>query len=135
MSRTAVYVRTALLTQTLLFLFAAALSFKVWSKDSPTAGPPAKGGTVLEIKNRILESYPNRLQARLEQRDRTLRALASPRPGIAPRFILNVTKRWNAGQTIKVAFKGGNAALHKDIADTVNEWTKYANLKLSLIHI
>ena len=48
--------------------------------------------------------------------------------GLAPRFIINISKRWNAGQTLKIAFKGGDTALHEKIASTINEWTQYANL-------
>jgi hypothetical protein len=76
----------------------------------------------------IMEGYPNRIQARLEQRNRSLRAFHPPANGLSPRFILNLSKRWNSGQTVKVAFKGGSASLQKQIADNVTEWTRYANL-------
>jgi hypothetical protein len=80
-----------------------------------------------------MESYPNRLQARLEQRNRTLRSAASAAGaphGFAPHYIINLTKRWTPGQTLRVAFKGGSDSLHKDIEDSVNEWTQFANLTL-----
>ena len=47
--------------------------------------------------------------------------------------MINLTKRWPNGKTIKVAFKGGSEGLHKQIADAVNEWTNYANLKFDFI--
>ncbi len=82
------------------------------------------------IKHRILEGYPNRIQSRLEQRVRTLQALTAPADsGHTPHFILNLSKRWQPGQSIRVAFKSGDAAFHANIANTVTEWTKYANLK------
>jgi hypothetical protein len=83
-----------------------------------------------EIKVPIMEALPNRLQARIELRDRSLRnAVSDHAGGFPPRFILNLTKKWKVGQTITVAFKGGDSALHTKIADAVSEWTQYANLK------
>jgi hypothetical protein len=79
----------------------------------------------------VLEAYPDRIMARLEHRDRIL-ASAQPRTSpIAPSFIINQSKisgHWNPGKTLKVAFKGGDPLLHKQIADAANEWTRYANL-------
>lgn len=83
-----------------------------------------------EINVPIMEALPNRLQARIELRDRSLRNAVSDHPaGLSPRFILSLTKKWKVGQTITVAFKGGNAALHTKIADAASEWTKFANLE------
>lgn len=77
-----------------------------------------------------MEALPDRLQARIELRDRFLRNAVSGHPsGLSPRFILNLTKKWKPGQTITVAFKGGDSTLHAKIADAVSEWTQYANLK------
>jgi hypothetical protein len=83
-----------------------------------------------EIKVPIMEALPDRLQARIELRDRSLRnAVSDHAGGFSPRFILNLTKKWKVGQTITVAFKGGDSTLHAKIADAVSEWTKHANLK------
>ena len=83
-----------------------------------------------EIRVPIMEALPNRLQARIELRDRSLRNVVSDHAGgLAPRFILNLTKKWKVGQTITVAFTGGDTTLHGKIVDVVSEWTKYANLK------
>jgi hypothetical protein len=49
---------------------------------------------------------------------------------MAPHLLVGFSKTWNNGQTIRVAFKGGSADLHKAIADTVSEWTQFANLTL-----
>ena len=76
---------------------------------------------------RVLEGYPPRLQTRLDHRARVAKSV-TPAHGLAPRFIINISKRWNAGQTVKVAFRGGDTALHQQIANAVNDWTKYANL-------
>jgi len=76
---------------------------------------------------RIFEAYPNRVQARLEQRNRSLKSLVAVN-GHSPHFIVNLSKRWQPGQSIRVAFRGGTPTLHRDIADTVTEWTQFANL-------
>jgi len=78
-------------------------------------------------KREVVEGFPPRIQARMELRIRSLKSVP-PMHGLAPRFIINLSKRWQPRQTLKVAFRGGDTALHKQIADTVNEWTKYANL-------
>jgi hypothetical protein len=51
-------------------------------------------------------------------------------PGQHPRAVLNVLKRWNVGQTVRVAFKGGDRGLHKKIAETTRAWTDEGNIKL-----
>src|SRR5262245_12612701 len=83
-----------------------------------------------EIKVPIMEALPARFQARIEQRNRALRTTMAAHPGgLAPHFILNLTKKWKTGQRLTIAFKGGDAALHGKIVDAVSEWTKFANLK------
>jgi len=76
-----------------------------------------------------MERYPDRLQARMELRQRMLSTLRLPASGLSPRFILNLTKRWQPGQTLRVAFRGGDTSLHRDIATAVTEWAQYANLR------
>ncbi|HWB02965.1 MAG TPA: hypothetical protein VG796_08080 [Verrucomicrobiales bacterium] len=48
---------------------------------------------------------------------------------IESRGLFYDNKRWERGATVRVAFLGGTTALHKKIAETAVEWTKYANLK------
>jgi hypothetical protein len=81
------------------------------------------------VKLPVMERYPNRLQARMELRQRTLSTLRAPAGGFSPHFVLALTKRWQPAQILKVAFRGGDTALHRDIANAVTEWTQYANLK------
>lgn len=47
-----------------------------------------------------------------------------------PSFVIQVTRRWQPGETIPVAFNGGDQKLRERIADAASEWCKYANLKL-----
>lgn len=84
---------------------------------------------------RILEGIPNRFQARIEQRKRSLSkvsAVPAHMPG-GLSAVINLTKRWPNGKTIVVAFKGGDEGLRKQIADVVNEWTQYANLRFDFL--
>ena len=90
---------------------------------------PANAQAAPKPKVSIHESYPNRIQARLEQRKRSLSHVTTPSSGLHPAFAIRLTKIWNPGQTVKIAFRGGDKVLHKEIADTVSEWTDYANLK------
>ena len=76
----------------------------------------------------IMERYPERLQARIELRQRALSTIRPPAGGFSPRSIINLTKHWRVGQTVTVAFRGGDTRLHRDIATAVTEWTQFANL-------
>jgi len=87
------------------------------------------------VQHRVLEAYPDFIQARIESRNR--RALALPRlpDGVAPfSLIVEEPQKWKPGQTITVAFNGGTTALHRQIAIGASEWSKYANLVLDFGH-
>ena len=81
-----------------------------------------------EVAFPTLEAYPSEIEARLHQRLQTLNATAASSLNMASADIVSLTRRWQTGQTITIAFRGGNKILHKQIADTVTEWTRYANL-------
>jgi len=38
-------------------------------------------------------------------------------------------KRWKTGRTLKIRFLGGDTSLHKRVATSANEWTRYANIR------
>ncbi|MCK1307639.1 hypothetical protein [Bradyrhizobium sp. 45] len=100
------------------------------TQPSPVASDTAAGTrTGSGAKLPTLERYPDRLEARIELRRRTLSTLGATASGLSPHFILNLTKRWQPAQTLKIAFRGGDTSLHQDIATVVTEWTQYANLK------
>jgi hypothetical protein len=128
MNRSTFRISVALLLQTIISTTSFA---RLENPPTPSAGAGSTQGTTVAPATKIpaLERYPDRLQARMEQRRRTLRTLRAPSTGLSPHSILNLTKRWQSGQTLKVAFQGGDAALHKNIADAVSEWMHYANLK------
>jgi hypothetical protein len=92
--------------------------------EEPAAAKPAE-----PVKVRVLENVPSRFQARIEQRRRMLNKVPVAAVGMPSRALVSMTKRWENGRTITIAFKGGDTARRKQIADVVSEWTCYANLK------
>jgi hypothetical protein len=127
MSRLASRIGVALLLQGLI-VSTLPLARSEAQQPSPAIGGPAGARSGSGTTLPIMEHYPDRLQARMELRQRTLSTLRSPGSGFSPHFILNLTKRWQPAQTLRVAFRGGDTLLHRDIATAVTEWTKYANV-------
>ena len=79
----------------------------------------------------IMEAYPDEFQARIEARDRFLRsAPAFERGNFGVEYVILKTSRWTPGQVLRVAFKGGDTTLHKEIADVATEWSQHANIRL-----
>jgi hypothetical protein len=76
----------------------------------------------------ILESYPPPLQARIEAWNRFASNLTQS-GNMTPQFVLRSLSLWLPGQTLRVAFSGGNDALYGDLADAANDWiTAGANI-------
>lgn len=75
-----------------------------------------------------IESYPDKIQARLERRER-LRKTNVPDyiKGKVAELVFEDLKLWRVG-IVTVSFKGGNKGLHKKIADTASQWSNYGNL-------
>ncbi|MES2659513.1 MAG: endonuclease/exonuclease/phosphatase family protein [Verrucomicrobiota bacterium] len=88
--------------------------------------PPTPAVGRLEIKYRVMErEHPG-----MERNDDNGLERALARAGAAaPRFVIAASKRWAPGQTITVAFRGGNNTLHKKIAEGASQWLNYGNLK------
>lgn len=108
-------------------MFLVATSWGVETRPSAAEEPAA--GKTKGVKQRPLESLPAMFQARIEQRKITLSKVPSQASGFAPKALISLSRRWPNGHTVKIAFKGGDKALHKKIDDAVSEWTRYANLK------
>jgi hypothetical protein len=81
-------------------------------------------------KYRTLESFPDKIQAKLENRDRFLKSLPRNFNEFSLEYVIRRTKRWHPGQAVRVAFLGGDASLRNDIATVAAEWATFANLKL-----
>jgi hypothetical protein len=83
---------------------------------------------VMDASVEIFEGYPDQIVAKIENRDRLRRSsLPSYIGNVGLELVFEDLKLWQAG-VLTVSFKGGNPELHKKIADTVNEWTKYGNI-------
>jgi len=87
---------------------------------APSPGPPRMA---------ILEGYPQRIVDRIK----TLRASLTSGPPIKMDrlfYLIQMSRRWIPGQTVTVAFRGGNLNLYQKIAAATTEWTSNANIKL-----
>jgi hypothetical protein len=129
MRKRAFRVRAALGVQALLIPFVLIACHREATGPAADTGAGAKNSPRAAAKLRILEGYPERVKARLEERSHALGSLPPTIGSHASHYIINVTKRWQPGQTVKIAFRGGDADLHAKIAKTVTKWTEYANLK------
>lgn len=82
----------------------------------------------LQDEDIILESLPEHVISTMEVRDRWF-TRSSPPPDGAEAFVVEDLLRWQPGQTVRVAFLGGDTALHRDIADATREITDACNLR------
>jgi hypothetical protein len=80
--------------------------------------------------SRVYEAYPTEVQASLEARERMVATALSGTVVAAPQFVITNLTHWTPGQTLKVAFNGGDPALRKDIMDAANHWTQFGNIHL-----
>ena len=79
--------------------------------------------------NFVIEAYPDRIQAKIEKKERQKRAqVPNYIYGKSLELVLDDLKLWRVG-TITVSFKGGDTALHKKLANTAKIWTEYGNIK------
>ena len=79
-------------------------------------------------KIRIQEGYSETFIKALQQQDEAIRS-ASPNMNFAQvQSIRSVLRTWPNKRVIKVAFKGGNAELGKQISLAVKPWTDAANI-------
>lgn len=79
---------------------------------------------------RMMEAYPEDIQARLEFQERSIRNLEPAPLGMGVQYVIRNSTRWNPGQTLKVAFRGGDSTLHREIAEVAKQWTEYGNIIL-----
>lgn len=84
-------------------------------------------------KHVILERYPEVLKAQAELYRRQLEQSAPQGPHAVPYYLIVPTiRRWTPGTTLRVAFKGGDTALHDKIRTAAQAWIDAgANLKFS----
>ena len=76
----------------------------------------------------ILEAYPDKIQARLEARNRErAKDIPSSINGLARELVFEDLKLWRIGE-LNISFKGGDSDLHSKIAGVASTWTKYGNI-------
>ncbi len=76
----------------------------------------------------ILESLPADLIAALAERDAVRRNAAERSAELE--FLVSDADSWPPGSTVTVAFRGGDAELHRQIEEAVQQITEACNLKL-----
>lgn len=76
----------------------------------------------------VLDSLPEEVEESIRAREQWLKSV--PRDSAGLEFFVSDVRRWTPGQKVRVAFLGGNAALHRDIADATQAITDACNLKL-----
>jgi hypothetical protein len=76
----------------------------------------------------VLDALPDSMQESLEERRRFVKSLRSD-PGEIE-FLVSDLQRWRPGETVTVAFLGGDKALHSDIADATRAITDVCNITL-----
>lgn len=77
----------------------------------------------------VLDLIPDDVEASIRLRDEWLTTMREG-AGAGLEFIVSDVSRWTPGQKVRVAFLGGDTALHKDIADATKEITGVANVDL-----
>ncbi|PUB81663.1 MAG: hypothetical protein DBP02_17775 [gamma proteobacterium symbiont of Ctena orbiculata] len=76
----------------------------------------------------VLEALPESIIAALEVRDRWFNSLPRPTDG-GPEFVAADLQSWRRGQSIRVAFLGGDTALHRDIEEATKQISDACNLQ------
>lgn len=76
----------------------------------------------------VLDFLPDEVEETIRRRDEWLRTLPSGGGGLE--FLVDDIHRWTPGDTVRVAFLGGDAALHAGVAEATKEITDVCNLTL-----
>jgi arachidonate 15-lipoxygenase len=76
----------------------------------------------------VLDHLPESVAASIEVRDRFHAQLAQAEAGLE--FAFSDLRRWRPGGTVRVAFLGGDVALHRDIADAAQQIVDACDLQL-----
>jgi hypothetical protein len=87
-----------------------------------------EGGDLVTPDNFVLENLPDDVVASIEARDAFIASLPPAAGG--EEFVVSDLQRWRPGRTVRVAFLGGDTALHRDIEDATRQITDACNLIL-----
>jgi hypothetical protein len=75
----------------------------------------------------LLEDLPDSLREAVRERDHLIALL--PKRSNGEEFLVADLQRWRPGQVVRVAFLGGDTALHQDIENATKQITDKCNLK------
>jgi hypothetical protein len=103
----------------------ATLGLVVAACGSPSAPRPA---VVTPLDIPPIEAMPASRLETMAARDQALAAARLEGRAESPMRLQRRTRRWAAGATIKVAFRGGDAALRRRIAEVAALWTLHGNI-------
>jgi Astacin (Peptidase family M12A) len=93
----------------------------------PVAAPEAPQAAPQAVALRVLEDVGGPAQVIGDA------VLVEPPPEVTeyiPNYVIRWNRRWTPGQSLKVCFMGGDAALRNRIRTAAAEWTRHANLAL-----
>lgn len=88
----------------------------------------SSGNGVIADTDVVLDNLPESVISSMEVRDRWFTEAANG--GGGEFYIVDDLRRWLPGQTLRVAFLGGEPVLHKEIAETAQQITEACNLGL-----
>ena len=74
----------------------------------------------------LLEDLPESIRETVSERDRLIASL--PKRANGEEFLVADLQRWRPGQVLRVAFLGGDTALHQDIENATKQITDNCNL-------
>jgi hypothetical protein len=95
------------------------------------ANPPAAASAT---PHSVMEAYPDRIKASLEQYRRQLEATAASTNAKVPYYLIVPTiQRWPPGSIVRVAFNGGNDALYAKIKAAALQWIRPQGANLQLV--
>lgn len=103
------------------WLAAGALLISPFCLSAPEPTPK------VALKN--IDAYPLEIATRLLEQKANETSAFQKSDAVKENFLL-ISRRWEPGAKVLVAFNGGSAVLHRDVAAAASEWMKYANLKL-----
>ena len=92
------------------------------------ASPPPTPAAIVALDVPPIEAMPASRLSTMAARDQTLAAARLDGGRESPMRLQRRTRRWVAGATIKVAFRGGDHALHRAIAEVAALWTLHGNI-------
>ena len=112
-------------------LLAVVLVFAAFKSCNPEPTPPSPSpsSSTTATEAPIFEGYPESFVQALDNQQKELEKAAS-NISSAPQAVIEISRTWEPGAIIKVAFNGGSTQLRTQITQAVRPWIDVANLRL-----